>query len=85
MKKQKKQIEKKKFFEYQGAELKNVYKKYIMRGLIFSLALHVVIIGGWLVSSMMNDANAEKEVEQKTRIIELTDIPPITQTEEYGL
>ena len=78
----KKQKENKKFFEYQGAELKNVYKKYIMRALVFSLGLHVAVIGGWLGSSMMNDANAEKEVEQKTRIIELTDIPPITQTEE---
>lgn len=82
IRKQKIEQNEKKFFEYQGAELKNVYKKYILRGLIFSLALHVIIIGGWLISSMSNDANAEKEVEQKTRIIELTDIPPITQTEE---
>src|SRR5690606_3095840 len=75
--------EQKMFFEYQGAELKNFYKKFGMRALIFSLALHVVVVGAWFISSAVNDVNADK-MDDNTfapKIIEVIEIPDVKTAE----
>lgn len=79
----KKKEEKKLFFEYQGAELKNFYRKYVMRALIFSLVLHFVVVGAWFISSAVNDANADKTSDNtfEPKLIEVIDIPEVKTTE----
>lgn len=77
-----KREEQKRFFEYKGAELKNFYKKYIMRALIFSVAFHFIVIGAWFISSVMNDANADKKDDVKERIITLKEVPMINEQKE---
>lgn len=80
--KEEKKFEEKKFFEYHGAELKNFYRKYAMRALVFSIAVHVIAVGAWFISSAVNDANADKKEEVKERIITLTEIPMMNEEEE---
>lgn len=78
--KQNQKEQKKMFFEYQGAELKNFYNKYIMRALVFSIAVHVVAVGAWFISSAVNDANADKKDEiSDIRYIEVTEPPMINE------
>ena len=77
-----KREEQKKFFEYKGAELKNFYRKYAMRALIFSVAFHFAVVGAWFMSSVMNDANADKKDEIKERIIILNEVPMINEQKE---
>ena len=80
--KQDQKEQKKMFFEYQGAELKNFYNKYIMRALVFSIAVHVIAVGAWFISSAVNDANADKKDEIKERIIVLTEVPMVNEKEK---
>jgi protein TonB len=78
--KQNQKEQKKMFYEYQGAELKNFYNKYIMRALVFSIAVHVVAVGAWFISSAVNDANADKKDEiSDIRYIEVTEPPMINE------
>lgn len=79
----KKKEEQKLFFEYKGAELKNFYRKYVMRALVFSLVLHFVVVGAWFISSAVNDVSADKKDNSVNPIIiEVTEPPPVVQKED---
>lgn len=71
--------------QYGAFELKQVYKKYMTRGLIFAAALHVFVATGIMLSIYFERLNAEKTEDVDKRppiIITEIDIPPVVKEEE---
>jgi len=70
--------------KYGAPDLKKLYKKYISRGLIIAVAIHVVLISAYVLTVYIERLNAERLDEQFSRTIELSDLdtPPPTNEEE---
>ena len=70
--------------KYGAPDLKKLYKKYISRGLIIALAIHIVLISAYVLTVYLEKLSAERLDEQFSRTIELSDLdtPPGTDEEE---
>jgi protein TonB len=69
---------------YGAVELKNIYQKFFVRGLIGAVIVHFIAIGSYAFANYLNklsDENKSKDIQQ--RIINLTDLePPPSATDE---
>ena len=70
--------------QYGAPDLKRLYKKYISRGLIIALAIHMVLIFSYVITVYLERLSAERLDEQFSRTIELSDLdtPPPTDEDE---
>ena len=70
--------------KYGAPDLKKLYKKYVSRGLIIAVAIHVVLISAYVLTVYLERLSAERLDEQFSRTIELSDLdtPPGTDEEE---
>lgn len=70
--------------KYGAPDLKKLYKKYISRGLIIAVALHVLLVSAYVLTVYLERLSAERLDEQFSRTIELSDLdtPPATNEEE---
>lgn len=67
---------------YGAPELKKLYQKYLVRGLIIAVVLHVLFISGYAVAMYLEKVRAENEKELLNREITLADLdipPPIEE------
>ena len=71
---------------YGAPILKSLYKKYIFRGLLIAIFLHIILIGSYFSYTLIQQAKAN-EIERYSRLIELSDldIPPSVNEEEQQL
>ncbi len=68
--------------KYGAPELKKLYQKFLTKGLIVAVILHVVLIGGYVFAMYLEKVRAENEKEQQSREITLQDLdvpPPIDE------
>ncbi len=71
------EIEKK--MKYGAPELQKLYKKFVTRGLIFAVVLHLLLVSGYAFALYMDKVRADKEKSetQKREItLEELDLPP---------
>jgi len=70
--------------KYGAPDLKKLYKKYISRGLIIAVAIHVLLVSAYVLTVYLEKLSADRLDEQFSRTIELSDLdtPPPTNEEE---
>lgn len=62
---------------YGASELKKFYQRYFTKGMAVAVALHLVLIGSYLLVNYVNKLKAEEKNKQNTqRIINVTDLEP---------
>lgn len=69
---------------YGAPELKKTYRKFFSRGLVLAVAVHLVLLGTYLLINYFNNLSAEEKSKNQQRIINVTDLepPPSTSDEE---
>jgi len=69
---------------YGAVELKKIYQKYFIRGLIGAVIIHFLAIGSYLFANYLNKLSEDEEKSRiQQRIINLTDLePPPSATDE---
>jgi protein TonB len=69
---------------YGAPELKKTYQRSVTRGLIIAVAVHIVLVGAYLLVNYVNQLKAEELNKQnQQRIINVTDLePPPSATDE---
>ena len=71
------EIEKK--MKYGAPELQRLYKKFVTRGLIFAVILHLVLVSGYVFALYLDKVRAEREksdMQKREITLEELDIPP---------
>jgi protein TonB len=65
---------------YGATELKNSYRRFISRGLIIAIVIHVVLISSYVFSIYLEKLNAEKQDDEGVAPLivdlEMLDVPP---------
>ena len=74
----------KKEFPYGPADIKRSYQKYVARGMFIAILMHVLVIGGYVISIYIERSNASNEPVVNVREIIIADIdfPPKPLIEE---
>lgn len=74
----------KKEFPYGPADIKRSYQKYVARGMFVAILMHVLVIGGYVISIYIERSNASNEPVVNVREIIIADIdfPPKPLIEE---
>ena len=68
---------------YGAPELKKFYQRFFSRGLMVAVAIHLMIIGSYLLINYLNKLAAEEKKNQNTqRIINVTDLEPPPSADE---
>ena len=69
---------------YGAVELKKIYQKFFIRGLIGAVIIHFLAIGSFLFANYLNKLSEEQNKQTQQRIINITDLepPPSTTDEE---
>ena len=66
---------------YGAPELKALYKKFMSRGMAFSIAFHVFLIAVIMISFYISNLNAEKNNDQVRQIITIVEPPVFNETD----
>lgn len=65
--------------KYGAPELQRLYKKFVTRGLIFAVILHLVLVSGYVFALYLDKVRAEREksdMQKREITLEELDIPP---------
>ncbi|MEO8446971.1 MAG: energy transducer TonB [bacterium] len=68
--------------KYGAPELKKLYQKYVTRGLIIAVVVHVVLIGGYVGAMYLERVRAEEDQKAQERVFNIQDLdvpPPLEE------